>query len=76
MAKVTAMGCAASALVATCLAVEPDAWHATAAGLILIGVAGELAAVRAHGPGTLAVGILDALHGLDQRTIVERARTG
>ena len=32
MAKVTAMGCAASALVAACLAVEPDAWRATAAG--------------------------------------------
>jgi len=76
MAQVTAMGCAASALVATCLAVEPDAWRATAAGLILIGVAGELAAARAQGPGTLAVGILDALHGLDQRTIVERARVG
>ncbi|MGH6665963.1 MAG: hydroxyethylthiazole kinase, partial [Pseudolabrys sp.] len=31
MAKVTAMGCAASALVAACLAVETDAWRATAA---------------------------------------------
>ena len=31
MAKVTAMGCAASALVAACLAVEPDAWRAAAA---------------------------------------------
>ena len=59
-----------------CLAVEPDAWRAAAAGLILIGLAGELAAARAHGPGTLAVGILDALHGLDQGTIVERARIG
>jgi hydroxyethylthiazole kinase len=76
MAKVTAMGCAASALVAACLAVEPDAWRATAAGLILIGLAGELAAGGAHGPGSLAVGILDALHGLDQHTIVERARIG
>jgi hydroxyethylthiazole kinase len=76
MARVTAMGCGASALVAACLAVEPDAWHAAAAGLILVGIAGELAASRAQGPGTLAVGILDALHGLDQRTIVERARVG
>lgn len=76
MAKVTAMGCAASALVAACLAVESDAWHATAAGLILIGTAGEIAADVARGPGTLAVGILDALHGLDQRTIVERAKVG
>jgi hydroxyethylthiazole kinase len=74
MAKVTAMGCAASALVGACLAVEPDAWNATAAGLILIAVAGEIAALRAHGPGTFAAGILDALHGLDQSTIVERAR--
>ena len=76
MALVTAMGCAASALVAACLAVEPDAWQATAAGLILVGVAGELAAARAHGPGTLAVGIIDQLHRLDQRAIVERARVG
>ena len=74
MARVTAMGCAASALVAACLAVEADAWRATAAGLILIGVAGELAAARAHGPGTLAVGILDTLHALDQRAIVQHAR--
>ena len=74
MAQVTAMGCAASALVAGCLAVEADAWRAAAAGLILIGVAGELAAARAQGPGTLAVGILDTLHGLDQRAIVQHAR--
>jgi hydroxyethylthiazole kinase len=74
MAKVTAMGCAASALVAACVGVESDAWRATAAGLLLIGVAGELAAASAAGPGTLAVGILDALHGLDRRAIVEHAR--
>lgn len=74
MAKVTARGCAASALVCACIAVEPDAWLAATAGLILIGIAGELAAARAHGPGTLASGILDALDGLNQRTIVERSR--
>src|SRR3981081_2897144 len=74
MSKVTAMGCAASALVGACLAGEADAWNATAAALILIGVAGELAAGRAQGPGTFAAGILDALHGLDQAAIVERAR--
>jgi hydroxyethylthiazole kinase len=74
MAQVTAMGCAASALVATCLAVETDAWRATASGLLLVGIAGELAATRAHGPGSLAVGILDALHTLDQHAIVEHAR--
>jgi hydroxyethylthiazole kinase len=74
MARVTAMGCAASALVGAALAVEADAWNATAAALILIGVAGEVAAARAQGPGTFAAGILDALHGLDQAAIVERAK--
>jgi hydroxyethylthiazole kinase len=74
MAKVTAMGCAASALLGACLAVEPDAWRATAASLIIIGVAGEVAAARARGPGTFAAAILDALHGLDAARINQRAR--
>ncbi len=74
MAKVTAMGCAGSALVAACLAVEQDAWHATAAALIAMGVAGEIAAGRARGPGSFAVEIVDALYGLDRATLVANAR--
>jgi hydroxyethylthiazole kinase len=75
MAKVTAMGCAASALVAACLAVEPDAWRATAAALVMIGVAGELAAAQAKGPGSFAVAILDTLYNLDGPALVAQART-
>ncbi len=74
MAKVTAMGCAVSALVAACLAIEPDAWRATAAALAMIGVAGELAASRAEGPGSFAVGILDSLHNLDGPTLIARLK--
>jgi hydroxyethylthiazole kinase len=74
MAKVTAMGCAASALAAACCAVEPDAWRATAAALVIIGVAGELAAAKAEGPGSFAVAILDALHHLDGPTLIARAK--
>lgn len=74
MAKVTAMGCAGSALVAGCLAVEADAWQASAAALLILGVAGELAAATAKGPGSFAVGIIDALHGLDAATLMARAR--
>jgi hydroxyethylthiazole kinase len=76
MTRVTAMGCAGSALLGACLAVETDAFRATAAGLILIGVAGEIAAERARGPGSFTVEILDALHGLDRVTLVARARVG
>jgi len=74
MAKVTAMGCAASALVAACLGIEQDAWRATAAALIMIGVAGELAAAKASGPGSFAVAIIDALHNLDGPALIARAR--
>ena len=74
MAKVTAMGCAVSALTAACCAVEPDAWRATVAALIIVGVAGELAAAKAEGPGSFAVAILDALHNLDGPTLIVRAK--
>jgi hydroxyethylthiazole kinase len=74
MARVTAMGCAASALVGATLAVEPDAWKATAAALILIGVAGEIAAARARGPGSFAMEILDAMYALDRDTLIAKAK--
>jgi len=74
MARVTAMGCAGSALVAACLAVEEDAWSATAAALLMLGVAGELAAAKASGPGTFATAIIDALYNLDAATLVSRAK--
>jgi hydroxyethylthiazole kinase len=74
MTRVTAMGCAGTALVAACHAVEPDPWRATAAALVISGVAGEIAAERARGPGSFAVAILDALYGLKRKTLMTRAR--
>jgi hydroxyethylthiazole kinase len=74
MATVTAMGCAGSALVAACLAVEPDAFRATAAALIAIGVAGELAADKSMGPGSFAAGIIDTLYSLDESALIARAK--
>ena len=74
MAKVTAMGCAGSALVAAFLAIEPDALMATAIALLTIGIAGELAAEEARGPGSFAAAILDALHNLDAATLSAKAR--
>ena len=49
MARVTAMGCAASALNGAFLAVESDPFLATAAALLCFGVAGGLAGERATG---------------------------
>ncbi|MDO9412297.1 MAG: hydroxyethylthiazole kinase [Pseudolabrys sp.] len=74
MARVTAMGCAASSIVAACLAVEEDALVATAAGLLITGVAGEMAAASAQAPGSFAAAILDALYNLDSQTLADKAR--
>jgi len=74
MARVTAMGCAASALVAAFLAIESDAFTATAAALLAFGVAGGIAGERASGPGSFPAALLDALYALDKRALSEKAR--
>jgi hydroxyethylthiazole kinase len=74
MARVTAMGCAVSALAAACLAVEREPWLAACAALLIAGIAGEVAEERAAGPGSFAVAIIDALHTLDEATLLARAR--
>ena len=74
MAKVTAMGCAGSAVLSACLAVEPDAFRAAVAALVIMGVVGELAGEKSEGPGSFAVAIIDALHNLDGPTLIARAK--
>ncbi|MFZ1882961.1 MAG: hydroxyethylthiazole kinase [Rhodoplanes sp.] len=74
MSLVTAMGCAGAGLVAACLAVEPDPWRATGTGVLALSIAGEIAAETARGPGSLATGIIDALHRLDRTDLLARAR--
>ena len=69
MGLVTAMGCAASALVGAALAVETDAWLAAVAALVALGVAGEVAGETARGPGSFGAAILDALYNLDRATL-------
>jgi hydroxyethylthiazole kinase len=74
MGLVTAMGCAGSALLGAALAVEADAWLAAIAALAVLGVAGEVAGASAAGPGSFAVAIIDALHGLDRATLRARIK--
>lgn len=74
MARVTAMGCAASALNAAFLAVESDPFEASAAALLCFGIAGGIAGERAPGPGSFPAALLDALYALDEKTLAEKAR--
>ena len=69
MTRVTALGCAASAVIGAFLTAERDPLEAAAQGLAVFGLAGERAAARAAGPGSLRWRIVDELALLDE-TIV------
>lgn len=75
LTRVTGMGCAASALVAAFRAVNPDAVSAAVHGMVVMGVAGEVAAERASGTGSMAMEFLDALSRLSENELRVRART-
>lgn len=74
MARVTGLGCTATALVGAALAVEKDRLAAASAGLSFLAIAGEIAAEKSPGPGSLQLHLLDALHQLDAATIQRRLK--
>lgn len=74
MGKVTAMGCAESALATAALVVDEDPFAAVVAAVTVFGVAGELAAAISKGPGSFAAAIIDALHTMTPEDVVARAK--
>lgn len=65
MGRVTGTGCAASTAVACFAAAMDDMFEAAFAGISVMGMAGELAAGLASGPGTFVPHFLDSLANLD-----------
>jgi hydroxyethylthiazole kinase len=74
MTRVTALGCAATAVVGAFAAVSDDPLAATADGLAIFGLAGEMAARGAPGPGTFRVRLMDELCALDPDDVDEALR--
>ena len=74
MTRVTAMGCAMSAVVAAFCAVHEDFYEAAACGLLTVGVCGELAASEQSGPGRFPPAFLDLLAGLEANKLSAAAR--
>jgi hydroxyethylthiazole kinase len=72
MAKVTGMGCNTSAFIAACLTANATPVVAAAEAMAVAGIAGEIAAEQAAGPGSLAVNFLDILYNLDETDISQR----
>lgn len=74
MPKVTGLGCTASALCGAFAAVNPDPFAATVAAMAVMGIAGEIAAEKAQGPGSLQLHFLDALFNLKGEDIERRLK--
>ncbi|GCE23783.1 hydroxyethylthiazole kinase [Dictyobacter kobayashii] len=74
LGSITGSGCMATSLVGAFLAVESDPWQATIAALVAMGIAGEVAAPMAGGPGTFRSHLLDAVAALSYEQLCEQQR--
>ena len=74
MPRVTGLGCTATALSGACAAVNPDTFEAAISACVTMKVAGELAAGKASGPGTLQLYFYDALYNLSEADLSQRMR--
>jgi len=74
MTRVTGMGCAATALIAAYLAVQPDPILATLEAMTVMGVSGEIAAERSSGSGSFQPAFLDALFNLKETDLQNRMK--
>jgi len=74
MPKITGLGCTASALCGAFAAVNPDYFAATTAAMAVMGIAGEIAAEKAQGPGSLQVHFLDTLFHMTGEEIGQRLK--
>ena len=74
MPRVTGLGCTATALCAAFAAINPVPIDAAAHAMAVMGIAGELAAAQAAGPGSFLVRFMDALYALSEADVRSRLR--
>jgi hydroxyethylthiazole kinase len=66
MPKVTGLGCTASALIGAFIGVIENKTEGVVSAMSLIGIAGELAAEKSTGPGSLQLNLIDRLYNLTE----------
>lgn len=76
LSKVTGTGCMTSAITGGYAGMGQDAFTAAAAGVMSMGIAGEIAYEKAGnvGTGSFHVALIDALSGLDEQMIEEMGK--
>lgn len=71
MARVTGMGCTATAVLGAFAGVNTNRMEAATHAMAVMSIAGEMAANKADGPGTLQLHFLDMLYNLSDANIAE-----
>ncbi len=71
---ITGAGCMATTVIAAFAAVELDGLLAAVAGLVCFGLAAELAAAGAQGPGSFKAALFDALYNLTPEQVQAGAK--
>lgn len=76
LSKVTGTGCMTSAITGGYAAVKEDPFTAAAAGVMSMGIAGEIAFEKSGvlGTGSFRIALMDALSNLDEQTIKEMGK--
>ena len=74
MAKVTGMGCTASAIVGAFTAINPNFLEAATHAMFIMGIAGEIATRTSKGNGSLQINFLDTLFNIDEDAIRQNIR--
>jgi len=74
MPRVTGLGCTATALTGAFAAVTPDPVLAAAQAMAVMGIAGEMAAEKDEGPGSLQLHFIDALYRMDRADVERRIK--
>jgi hydroxyethylthiazole kinase len=69
MARVTGMGCTSTAIVGAFAAINSNLLEAATHGMAVMGIAGEVAAFKSAGTGSLQMNFLDELYRLNDETI-------
>ncbi|MBC2850134.1 hydroxyethylthiazole kinase [Cetobacterium sp. 8H] len=74
MSKVTGTGCMTTSLIASFLGVEVDRYISTVAGVLLMGISGEIASENFEGTGSLKVAIIDNISKMNEEMIIKKSK--
>lgn len=74
MTRVTGLGCTATAIIGAFAAVNNNSFEAAIHAMAIMGIAGELAAAKSEGTGTMQLHFLDELYKMSEKSIHENLK--